>query len=44
MKHLEKKRTYYKITPEGKQYYLEKKEEWALTKEVIDNFLGGDLL
>jgi len=37
-----KKRTYYKITPEGRKYYFEKKEEWSLTKEVIDTFLGGD--
>ena len=37
-----KKRTYYKITPEGLAYYLEKEKEWAITKEVIDVFLGGE--
>lgn len=38
-----KKRTYYKITPDGLAYYLEKEKEWAITKKVIDVFLkGGD--
>lgn len=36
-----KKRTYYKITDLGKAYYLEKQEEWHVTKEVIDIFLRG---
>ncbi|MBW6411739.1 PadR family transcriptional regulator [Clostridium weizhouense] len=34
-----KKRTYYKITPEGLKYYKEKCEEWKLTKEVINKFI-----
>lgn len=34
-----KKRTYYKITEAGWQYYLSKCEEWDLTKEVIENFI-----
>lgn len=35
----EKRRTYYRITEEGLQYYQEKCEEWAVTKEVIDKFV-----
>ncbi len=34
-----KRRTYYRITEEGLQYYKEKCEEWAVTKEVIDKFV-----
>ena len=34
-----KKRTYYKITEEGKKYYEEKCEEWKLTKNVINRFI-----
>ncbi len=34
-----KKRTYYKITQAGKEYYSEKCEEWKLTKEVINKFI-----
>jgi PadR family transcriptional regulator PadR len=34
-----KKRTYYKITEAGKEYYKEKCEEWNLTKEVIEHFV-----
>ena len=37
-----KKRTYYKITESGKNYYREKCLEWALTKEVVENFIRGD--
>lgn len=33
-----KKRTYYEITDSGKAYYLEKCEEWKLTKDVINIF------
>lgn len=36
-----KKRTYYKITPKGLDFYLEKEKEWKVTKEVVDLFLGG---
>lgn len=32
------KRTYYTLTPEGRQYYEEKKKEWGIVKEVIDIF------
>ncbi|MGO3732803.1 MAG: PadR family transcriptional regulator [Vagococcus sp.] len=38
-----KKRTYYKITPDGLSFYLEKEKEWKITKEVVDKFLGGHL-
>ena len=34
-----KRRTYYRITDAGKQYYKEKCEEWQLTKEVIEHFV-----
>lgn len=34
-----KKRTYYRITENGKEYFKEKCEEWELTKEVIDRFV-----
>ena len=37
-----KKRTYYKITESGKNYYHEKCLEWNLTKEVVENFIRGD--
>lgn len=34
-----KKRTYYKITETGRNYYHEKCEEWRLTQEVINHFV-----
>lgn len=34
-----KRRTYYKITDSGYAYYLEKCEEWLLTKDVIERFI-----
>ncbi len=34
-----KKRTYYKITDAGRNYYNEKCEEWLLTKEVVEQFI-----
>lgn len=34
-----KKRTYYAITPKGKEYLKEKEEEWFVTKKVVDYFL-----
>lgn len=34
-----KRRTYYRITESGRQYYREKCEEWQLTKEVIEHFI-----
>lgn len=35
-----KKRTYYQITDEGKNYYDSKCEEWKLTKDVIERFVN----
>lgn len=35
-----KKRTYYRITEAGIQYYNEKCEEWQLTKEVVERFVN----
>lgn len=34
-----KRRTYYSLTKLGRQYYLEKCEEWELTKEIIELFV-----
>ena len=34
-----KKRTYYRITEEGRRYYREKRDEWLLTKEVVEKFI-----
>ncbi|MCR4716431.1 MAG: PadR family transcriptional regulator [Lachnospiraceae bacterium] len=34
-----KKRTYYRITNHGKEYYSNKCEEWDLTKEVVELFI-----
>ena len=34
-----KRRTYYRVTPEGMVYYEEKCKEWEVTKEVIDKFI-----
>ena len=35
-----KRRTYYRITQEGKNYYNEKCEEWKLKKEVVNKFVA----
>lgn len=37
-----RKRTYYRITPAGRQYYHEKCQEWKLTKEVIEKFIDKE--
>ena len=34
-----KRRTYYRITESGRQYYLDKCAEWKLTKEVVERFI-----
>ncbi|MBP5197671.1 MAG: PadR family transcriptional regulator [Lachnospiraceae bacterium] len=34
-----KKRTYYRITEEGRNYYESKCEEWELTKDVVEKFI-----
>ncbi len=34
-----KRRTYYRITDAGRQYYQAKCDEWALTKDVIEKFI-----
>lgn len=34
-----KRRTYYRITELGRQYYKSKCEEWKLTQEVIGHFI-----
>lgn len=36
-----KPRTYYRITPAGRTHLVEKAEEWALTKSVVDRFVEG---
>lgn len=35
-----KRRTYYRITEEGRAYYREKCEEWNLTQEVVGKFIS----
>ncbi len=35
-----KKRTYYRITDRGENYYRERVEEWNLTKDVIEKFIA----
>ena len=34
-----KRRTYYRLTEAGRQYYREKCEEWQLTKDVVGRFV-----
>lgn len=34
-----KRRTYYRITEAGREYYKEKCQEWQITKEVIEKFI-----
>lgn len=34
-----KRRTYYRITAKGKEYYQEKCDEWFLTKDVVEAFI-----
>ncbi len=36
-----KRRTYYRITDTGRNYYNEKCDEWNLTKDVVERFTGG---
>lgn len=36
-----KRRTYYRITESGREYYSEKCEEWKLTKKVVEHFVVG---
>jgi len=38
-----RKRTYYKITNAGRTYYLQKCQEWSLTKKVINVFTREDI-
>ena len=34
-----KKRTYYRITPDGEDFYKERCREWHVTKEVVEKFI-----
>ncbi|MEA4988051.1 MAG: PadR family transcriptional regulator [Anaerovorax sp.] len=38
-----RKRTYYKITNAGREYYQKKCQEWGLTKKVINVFTREDI-
>ena len=38
-----KKRTYYKITDSGIEYYHTKCEEWDLIKQVVEVFIKKDI-
>lgn len=35
-----KRRTYLRITQQGREYYQSKCEEWAITKDLVDQFTG----
>lgn len=35
-----KRRTYYRITDAGRQYYKDKCEEWKVTQEVVTKFIS----
>lgn len=37
-----KRRTYYRITPKGRDYLNDKQKEWFITKQVVDQLVGGD--
>ncbi len=37
-----KKRTYYRITDAGKEYYSMKCKEWELTKDVVEKFIDAN--
>ena len=39
-----KRRTYYRITDAGRDYYREKCEEWHLTKDVVERFISDNNL
>ena len=34
-----KTRTYYELTPQGRIHYQLKKDEWIVTKKVVDQFI-----
>ena len=34
-----KTRTYYELTPQGYTHYQLKKDEWLITKKVVDQFI-----
>lgn len=34
-----KRRTYYRITPTGLDYYREKCQEWQVTQDVVNKFI-----
>lgn len=34
-----RRRTYYRITEKGREYYQTKCEEWKLTKDVVSRFM-----
>ena len=33
------RRTYYRLTEEGKAFYQEKVDEWKITKEIVEKFV-----
>ena len=37
-----RERTYYALTDQGREHYRQKCREWALTKELIMNFIMED--
>jgi len=37
-----KRRTYYRITPKGRDYYRQKCREWQVTMEVVSRFIADE--
>lgn len=37
-----RKRTYYRITDAGRDYYKAKCQEWSLTREVVEKFIRNE--
>ncbi len=37
-----KKRTYYRITKKGEDFYKERCEEWNITKDVVEKFIESE--
>lgn len=37
-----KKRTYYQITDSGREFLLEKRQEWKVTKQIVNQFMKED--
>ena len=38
-----KRRTYYRITDSGREYYAERCKEWQLTSNIVEQFITEDM-